>query len=370
MDKIKICHFGLNSEIGGIETYLFNIVSCIDKSKFLFDFITYKSERLAFQSFFEKNGSTIYRLKNQRRRFFNKKTINELVSFFQLHKFDAIEIHVVDLYDLIPVVAAHKSGIKSIIIHSHSSGFYGNPTLFVKAINLVNKFRIRFYPVKFIGCSSMSLHFTFGHSNGFVFQNDILSEKFIFNEEQRRLFRKKYDINNNSLVICNVGRLCKEKNQLFLINVFKEIQIKNNDSYLLIAGDGELLQSLKAYCSLLNIHTNVIFLGKVNNVSDIYSASDIFVFPSLSEGYGIALVEALSSGLKSFCSNDIPNEISDNNLLTRLSIQCDPQIWAKNILSTNLKYGRFKESIRASNKYNLKSSITKLERFYYDAIKK
>ena len=178
-NKIRILHFGLSTNIGGIEKYIFNTFSIINKTMFIFNFATYTNNQLAFEQEFEKKGCVFYRLKNRRKRFFNQKTKKELFNFFVKNEFDVIEMHVVDLYDILPVIVAKKAKIKKIIVHSHASDYYGNPTVFVKMMNFINKILIRLYKPILIGCSNDSLNFTFGKNNkGIVVANGINLNQF------------------------------------------------------------------------------------------------------------------------------------------------------------------------------------------------
>ena len=59
---------------------------------------------------------------------------------------------------------------------------------------------------------------------------------------------------------------------------------------------------------MLHITNRVVFYGTVSNVEDILCAGDVFVFPSIFEGFGIAALEAQAAGLPVICSEHIPKE--------------------------------------------------------------
>ena len=65
----------------------------------------------------------------------------------------------------------------------------------------------------------------------------------------------------------------------------------------------------------------VHFLGNRKDMNRIYQAMDVFVFPSLFEGLGIAAVEAQANGLKCFLSNTIPHEVKITDKVEFLSIE-------------------------------------------------
>ncbi|WP_456421308.1 glycosyltransferase family 4 protein [Thermococcus sp.] len=94
-------------------------------------------------------------------------------------------------------------------------------------------------------------------------------------------------------VVLYVGRLEPRKGVSTLINAMKHV-----DGTLLIAGQGSMLPLLRERAKLLGIGNRVRFLGMVeySKLPLLYRASDVFVLPSLSEAFGIVLLEAMASG--------------------------------------------------------------------------
>ncbi|SMD72728.1 Putative glycosyltransferase EpsF [Bacillus mobilis] len=110
-------------------------------------------------------------------------------------------------------------------------------------------------------------------------------------------------IEKETPVIINVGRLAEQKNQKYLIDLIA----KMDGVHLLIVGDGELKEELQEYCNVLDCKNRVHFLGEVppDEISNFLNASNVFVFPSVFEAMGLALVEAMSIGLP-VIANDLP----------------------------------------------------------------
>ena len=108
--------------------------------------------------------------------------------------------------------------------------------------------------------------------------------------------RKSLGIARAGPVLLNVGRLIPVKGQRYLIQAMPKVLIQYPRAHLLIAGEGELRESLAALCRVEGVEDHVTFLGRRNDVKDLLMMSDIFVFPSLSEGCPNALLEALAVG--------------------------------------------------------------------------
>lgn len=91
-------------------------------------------------------------------------------------------------------------------------------------------------------------------------------------------------------ILC-VGRLSKEKGHVYLIDAFKKCNKK--DWYLDIVGDGPEMDNLKR---IAIGNSNIVFHGFQSDINPFLSKSKIFVLPSLSECYPLALIEAMSVG--------------------------------------------------------------------------
>jgi N-acetylgalactosamine-N,N'-diacetylbacillosaminyl-diphospho-undecaprenol 4-alpha-N-acetylgalactosaminyltransferase len=96
----------------------------------------------------------------------------------------------------------------------------------------------------------------------------------------------------NKKIIINVGRLNIQKGQRYLIESFAKME--NKDDYIvIILGNGALKDELKILAKILKVDKYVYFLGHKQNPYKYLARSDIFVFPSLYEGYPNALAEAM-----------------------------------------------------------------------------
>jgi glycosyltransferase involved in cell wall biosynthesis len=105
-------------------------------------------------------------------------------------------------------------------------------------------------------------------------------------------------------VVGTVGRLTIQKGQRYLIDAVAMLKEKFPQIALLIVGDGPMRDDLQNCAKTLGIDKNAIFLGTRRDIPQLLSAMDIFVLPSLWEGLGTALIEAMASG-KAVIATDI-----------------------------------------------------------------
>ncbi len=93
------------------------------------------------------------------------------------------------------------------------------------------------------------------------------------------------------------GRLSPVKNHRNLILAFSKVAERHSHAHLLIAGEGELAGELQSLVAHLQLQERVHFLGFRRDMPRILRSLDVFVLPSLREGFGLALLEAMASGL-------------------------------------------------------------------------
>jgi glycosyltransferase involved in cell wall biosynthesis len=115
--------------------------------------------------------------------------------------------------------------------------------------------------------------------------------------EDADAFKRRFGFGNKPVVLF-VGRLIPRKGLQFLFEASKRIIKERHDTMFIIVGDGPLRSSLTSYLARLGLSRNFLFLGDVkeNLLPSFYNCAEVFAFPSLQEGQGIALLEAQSSG--------------------------------------------------------------------------
>lgn len=116
--------------------------------------------------------------------------------------------------------------------------------------------------------------------------------------ERRAAARTRLGIHADRPLLLNVGRQEHQKGQRYLIEAMPSLLESVPDALLLIAGRrGHASNELESICSRLNLGTSVRFLGHRDDVPELLAACDVFVFPSLWEGLGGGLIEAMALGL-------------------------------------------------------------------------
>lgn len=161
-----------------------------------------------------------------------------------------------------------------------------------------------------------------------LFKRGIEEDLFYPVNNAKTLFSEKYGI-KKGFNLLYVGRVSKDKNLDFLFEVYKELFDMNSEINLIIVGDGPSLDDLMLKNKKFK---QIYYLGKVehNDLALIYSGSDLFMFPSTTDTFGMVVLEAQACGLPAIVS-DIggPKEIIANGKSGYIVKANSHQDWVK-----------------------------------------
>jgi glycosyltransferase involved in cell wall biosynthesis len=187
--------------------------------------------------------------------------------------------------------------------------------------------------------------------------------------------RDKLHLGQEAKVIIYVGRLCPIKGLEYLIKAMRLIKDEENDARLVLVGEGEERGHLEGLVSQLGLKECTTFTGKVPNeaVPEHMAAGNVFVLPSLSEGFPLVVLEAMAAGLPIVATNvgGIPEFIvnAENGFLVEPK---DPEQIAEKVCLL-LGDDELRRRISENNKekardYSWENIIDRLEHVYTDAL--
>lgn len=374
MKKTKnVLHVIAGMNRGGAETLLMNIFRNIDRSKYRFFFLVHNEEEGIFDKEILELGGVIFRVENPKKNLRNyKKELNKILIN---EKIDVIHSHMYSFSGIILNVAK-KVGTPVRIAHSHNTqdGYSTNLKRIVYR-NLTKRL-INKNATDLLGCSRDACYSLFGKtpdndSRVKVIKNgiDISLYKSLKKVESKRNIINELKLSENATIIGHVGSFTRQKNHTKIIEIFQEYLNINNDAYLVLVGDGPLKNEIENETLNRGLSDKVFFLGIRNDIPNLMSGFDLFLFPSLFEGLGIVLIEAQAAGTICLVSDNIPKEADLNiGLLNTMNIDDYPIEWANKIdLVLNNKVELDKGSVigALSNEgYNIQSTIKELTSIY------
>jgi glycosyltransferase EpsF len=116
-------------------------------------------------------------------------------------------------------------------------------------------------------------------------------------EDARADVRRELGIRPDAPVVLHVGRFIEQKNHRGVLNVFQRVRASVPGAQLVLAGQGPLLDDVRQTVKRRGLERAVHFLGVRQDVPQLMAASDVFLFPSLDEGFGLAALEANAAGI-------------------------------------------------------------------------
>lgn len=357
----RVLHVYPSMNNAGTEMVMMNLYKNIDREKIQFDFLVQRKGELDDE--IRRMGGNIYYIENEGK----TKYFNKIYEFLKNNKeYNIIHTHTHAEMGIV-LKAAKKAGLKCRIAHSHNSrSDVGKIVRFIK--------KIKSRPIKknathFFACSVDAGDWLFPYKdiNLNIIPNGIRLNKFKYNQDDRLKIRNELKISDKENVICHVGRFAKEKNHEKVIDIFNEVKKENKNVKLILVGKGPLEENIKQKVKLLNLENDVIFLGNRNDVNEIMSASDLFLFPSLHEGLGIVLIEAQANGMKCVLSSNIPDEAKINeSLFYKHDLNDATSIWANTVIremKEDLDRTKQLEKIHQKG-YDIKDVCGQIYKFY------
>ena len=134
------------------------------------------------------------------------------------------------------------------------------------------------------------------------------------NVKNKNKIRKKLNLSKNDLILIYVGRINLDKGIHVLLKSFKAISKKYNNLTLLIVGEDEININKLINLNYLEIKKKIKIFPFSNKVDQYLKASNLFIFPSYREGFGVSVIEALACGLPVIVSDTygLKDSFNDN----------------------------------------------------------
>lgn len=335
---IRVLHVMGCSDVGGISTVVLNYYRFIDRTQIRFDIALTVPEVGKNGRELERLGAEIHflPLKSEGLSAFRTALEKLLIE----GNYDAIHVHESETC-YVALAVAKKLGIRCRVAHSHTcSPWEGMKGELRRLSGCVLNYH---YATHVIGCGRLAGERVFGKWNmkrpkAMVLPNAIDTARFAFDPELRREVRAELDAENR-FVLGMVGRLCVEKNYPFALELVSRLRKEEPSCLLVIAGNGEEEENIRAKIRELGIENHVKLLGRRADVERLHQAFDVFLLPSFTEGFPVAAVEAMASGLPVLLSDVITRELKFGTAVRYLSLN-EPEAWTKEILSWRKDTGR------------------------------
>lgn len=371
---MNVLMVGMTDKLGGTEMFIVNQVKCLNREDIkLFLLNDQMCNSLLFCDMYSKYNVQVMDVSFNANKH-PKKFYSELVLNCKNNNINAIIVNVntMRFRQLLELVAAKKAGAIIRCVHSHTSSC---DSIKVWINRLICFFFTHYSISKLINlrlaCSDVAGRWEFGHQDFTIIKNGIEINDFRFSETKRNVKRKELALEIDDKVFITVGRICKVKNTDFLVGLFLKYVHSHPHSTLLIVGEkNENSVTYEKIVEKINCAGEyrecIKLLGNRLDIPDLLSASDVFILPSLFEGFGTVVVEAQANGLPCLLSDNVPASTKISSSVEYLSLSSE-DVWLRTMHETarNCSLGsRTCVNLDKLNEYDIRNTAGE----YWDVI--
>lgn len=370
MDKaVKVLRIIGECKTGGTETIALNYYKNLNHDLVGMDFLFYGPSLPRFSKELEANGDRVINVVDYTENLIG--SIREIRDVVKNGNYDIVHAQL-NALNFFPLLGAYLGGAKIRIAANHSTA-----NMKYEPKKSIVKYLVRpsagMLATNYAACSEYAGEWCFGKQalkNGKIkiIHNAIDLSSFNYSDETRQSIRGKMGW-DGKFVIGHAGRFTEQKNHKFMVEIFAKVHEKCPEAILAFAGDGHLMDEVKAQVKELGLTDSVQFLGVRFDMNELMQGMDIFLFPSLYEGLGNVITEAQAVGLRSIASDVVPNEVKMTELVDFISLNKSADFWADAILK--YKDGYIHKSRHDDLKnagYEIKSAARDLEKYYLELV--
>jgi glycosyltransferase involved in cell wall biosynthesis len=367
----RVLEIVINMQVGGIERWLLDVVQRVDRKRLQLDFacLTISDAHRARLLSLGCNVHVIPDLLHPSRGFAAMRRLNA-----QGGPYDAVHAHLHHMTGLV-LWMAHRCGIRVRIAHSHldSRPVERNVGRRFLMRNAVLAALIQRHATAGLACSSDAAASLYGprwKADGrwrlLYCGIDLMPFRSARGGTEAR---RALGIPAGALVVGNIARFVPQKNHALFVQVATEVARREPSAHFLLLGDGPLQGDTEQRAAASGLTSRFHIIAGRTDVAEFTPAMDVFLFPSIYEGLGLAVVEAQAGGVPCVITDSLPAEVDVvPAFLRRVALGVPPAAWADEVLAawrplTSACRDAARERI-AQSAFNIEESAHLLQDFY------
>ncbi len=376
MRKTRVLQVIYSLNRGGVETWLMHTLRATDRARFQMDFLTFSGKPGDFDGEARQLGARLFSCPPVWRPVRHASGLRSILQRYG--PYDVVHSHDPHWNGSILSIAKQLA-VPMRIAHSHSDVAGSRPGGFARSLYLRwSIWKSKQCATHGLASSRLAAASYFGQR----WSTDPRWRVFYLGEDlrpfsqlvNRARVREALGLHEDSIVIGHVGSFRDmQKNHSFLVDIAREVIRLRPSVQFVLVGEGALRPRIEGQVAQAGLTGHVVFTGVRSDVPQLMlGAMDLFLFPSLSEGLGLALVEAQAAGLPCVFSDVIPDEaVVVPALCRRIPLSAPATQWARVILDM-LRAGRpisqdvaLRTVLRSP--FNIASSVAELVKLYSSA---
>lgn len=289
---VRVLYLIVDLTVGGAEDHLLSLARNIDRTRFL-PFVCCIGRKGPIGAEIEAAGVPVEELGKLRKGGFDREIVHRIRALIRRERIDLVHAHMyhANLYGRLAafregvpaVISVHNTYVRPKILRRVLNGWLARRTPFV----LAGSEAIRDDIVRFDRVPPGKIR---------VVPYGVDVEKFN-SALSRDEARERLGLPADRFLVGTVGRLEEQKGQKYLIEAVGRLRRERKEMTLAIVGSGREEDRLRDQATREGIGDAVLFLGTRRDLPELFRAMDVFAFPSLWEGFPIALLSAMAAGL-------------------------------------------------------------------------
>jgi glycosyltransferase involved in cell wall biosynthesis len=372
--RLRILHVLGALGVGGVETWLVDVLRHIDRERFGMDFLVHTAQPGTHDDDVRELGSTIIPCLHPRRPPLYARTFKRVLR--EQGPYDVVHSHVHHFSGYV-LRLAQQAGIRIRIAHCHSDRVQREAHAGMVRrgyLRMMEQWIARYATVGLAASRQAARDLC-----GPAWEADPRWRVLLYGRDLRPYqvavdpgaVRAELGLPPEAFVIGHVGRFVEAKNHAFLVDIARAVATRAPHTRVLLVGDGPLRPAIAQQVAHAGLADRVVFAGARSDVPRLLQgAMDVFVFPSLFEGLGLALLEAQAAGVRCVASAVVPEEVDViKPLVRRVSLAQPAAAWAEVILATRAAApGITRQNALAlveQSAFNMRTHLEQLERIYH-----
>lgn len=375
--RIKVLHSVGHLLRGGIETWLYQMVTRLDPTRFEHHVLVWTDEEQAFTADFQAAGVRVLPCLGHTNPLRFAANFRRLVA--ENGPYDILHTHGTHYHGFVMMLAA-RAGIPARIAHSHTDikPVLAEASLPYRLYAGLGHAAIRHWATAGRGVSGLAAASMFKAGWRQDPRFDVLYcgvdlEPFAAAPDLD--LRRRLGMPEDSMVVGHVGRFEKQKNHGFLLETAAAVRQLEPKAHFLLIGDGSQHAEYVARTEALGLTPHVTFIRDCRTIpAHMIGAMDRFLFPSLYEGLPLVTVEAQAAGLPCLISDSLTREILVEGTSSRMMpLSAGPEAWAQALLALPARTPESMAEMRRileRGPFNIRSAARSLANVYEQSVER
>lgn len=373
-DVVRVLQVTSALDVGGIETWLLEVLRHIDRERFKVDILTGATQKCRLDDAVEALGCRVIRLRGLRRPWSYIRRFERIAR--EYGPYDAIHAHIAYTSGFI-MRLGESVGIPTRIVHSHNAYNPIRASLSRTPYRRVMCYWMHRHATHLLAVSQEAVPGLFGADHVSDPRCRIVTPGIDLDPFRapvdRAALRNALGIPVEATVVGHVGRFAPAKNHRFLLEVASAVLRRRPEVWFLLVGDGDLRPAVEARAREMGLADRCVFAGIRSDVPELMmGAMDVFLLPSLYEGLPRVVLEAQAAALPSVVSYAIAEEaVVAGPLVTRLSLDESHTAWADAVLAVEERRAVTNQAdtlaAMAQSPFNVVQVVRELEKLYTSA---